>query len=85
MARLVYNATLPFGQLISGAVDKISTSTLDIARSADALSLMTPEQAVDELGITLEEYTTFKSRINELKRYLEADELQGKLVLFDQG
>ena len=85
MARFIYNASLPFGQMISGAIDKISTATLDISRSANAISQMTPEEANAELGTSVDDFTSFKSRINELKRYLEADELQSKLILFDQG
>lgn len=85
MARFVYNASLPFGQLISDAVNKLNLSTLSVSRSANAISEMTAEQAVAELGITAEDFTNFRNRLNDIKTTLEADAFQSLLVMFDQG
>lgn len=85
MARFTYSTDTPFGQLISGAIDKLNTSTLDIDRSASAIAEMTPEQGVAELGIKAEDLQAFKNRLSDIKDTLEAEQFQKLLVMFDQG
>lgn len=85
MSRIAYNTSTPFGQLISEGVDHIQVATLNIQRSANAVSEMTAEQCEAEIGVPQADFTNFRNRLNDILSHLQDEAFQSKLVIFDQG
>ena len=85
MARISYNTSTPFGQLISEAVDHLQLARMKINRSAEAVSDMSEAQYQAEIGSAETEYTQFRNRLNDVQTHLEVEKFRNLLVTFDQG
>ena len=85
MSRIAYNTSTPFGQMISEGIDHIQQATLNIQRSANAVSEMTAEQCEIEIGVSQDDFSNFRNRLNDLLAHLQDESFQNKLVIFDQG
>ncbi len=85
MIRIAYNTDTPFGQLISEGIDHIQHATLNIGRSANAISEMTAEQCEAEIGVAQDDFTNFRNRLNDILAHLQDESFQNLLVIFDQG
>ena len=85
MSRLTYNTATPFGQLLSEGIDHIQTATLNVERTARAVSEMTAEQCEAEIGVAQSDFTQFRNRLNDVLASLADEKFRGLLVMFDQG
>ncbi len=85
MSRIAYNTSTPFGQLISEGIDHIQAATLNMNRSANAVSEMSAEQCEAEIGVAQADFTNFRNRLNDILAHLKEENFQSLLVIFDQG
>ena len=85
MARFVYNASLPMGQLTAEGVNHIQQGLAKITRAAESVTLMSEEQLTAEVGIPAGDQAGFKSSLNQLKNSLEAAPFSTILPNLDQG
>ena len=85
MSRITYNTSTPFGQLISEGIDHIHQATLNIQRSASAVTEMTAEQCEAEIGVAQDDFTNFRNRLNDIQLHLEYEKFRNLTVIFDQG
>ena len=85
MARFVYNASLPMGQLTAEGVNHIQQGLAKITRAAESVTLMNEEQLTAEVGVPAGDQAGFKSSLNQLKNALEAAPFSTILPNLDQG
>lgn len=85
MDRFIYNTATPFGQILSGGIDKLLEGLDDLQRASSALDAMTAEEAESEMGVPAAGYIDFKNRVNAIENYLIDEQYARNLVLFDQG
>lgn len=85
MARFVYNASLPMGQLTAESINHIQEGLAKITRVAESVILMSEEQMTTEVGVPVEDQPGFKSSLNQLKNALEAAPFNTILHNLDQG
>ena len=85
MARFVYNASLPMGQLTAEGINHIQQGLAKITRAAESVTQMSEEQLTAEVGVPAGDQAGFKSSLNQLKGSLEAAPFSTILPNLDQG
>ena len=85
MARFVYNASLPMGQMTAEGVNCLQQGLAKITRAAESVTLMSEEQMTAEVGVPIESQAGFRSALNQLKKALEAEPFSKLLPNLDQG
>ena len=85
MARFVYNAALPMGQMTAEGINHIQQGIAKISRAAESVTLMSEDQMTAEVGVPAENQAGFKSSLNQLKTALEKAPFETILPNLDQG
>ena len=85
MARFSYSAVTPIGQLISEAINSFQEGHYKIKRAADAVTLMSDEQMLNELNVDSFSKAEFCNVLNQLKTAIEAEPFSTLLPNLDQG
>ena len=85
MARFVYNAALPMGQMAAEGVNHLQQGLAKITRAAETVTLMSEEQMAAEVGVPKENQPGFRSALNQLKAALEKPPFHNILPNLDQG
>ena len=85
MPRFVYNTQTPFGQILSGAIDKLIQGQAELTRVSSALDAMTDTECETEVGVPAGDYATVRNRINLIEKHIGDETYKRNLVLFDQG
>ncbi len=85
MARFVYNASLPMGQLAAEGVNHLQQGLAKITRAAESVTLMSEEQMIAEVGVPAGDQGGFRSALNQLKTALAAKPFDNILPNLDQG
>ena len=85
MARFIYNASLPMGQLIAESVNHIQQGLAKITRAAESVTQMSEQQMTNEVGVPTDDQAGFQSALNQLKNALAAEPFSKLLPNLDQG
>ena len=85
MARFIYSTATPIGQIVSEAVNSFQDGKYKIKRAAEAVTLMSEEQMLDELNVDASAQAEFRSALNQLKTAIEAEPFSALLPNLDQG
>ena len=85
MARFVYNASLPMGQMTAEGVNCLQQGLAKITRAAESVTLMSEEQMTAEVGVPAENQAGFRSALNQLKTALAEKPFDNILPNLDQG
>ena len=85
MARFIYNASLPMGQLTAEGVNHIQQGLAKITRAAESVTQMSEQQMTNEVGVPTDDQAGFQSDLNQLKNALAAEPFSKLLPNLDQG
>ena len=85
MARFSYNASTAMGQMLAEGINDLQNGFAKLTRISQSVTLMDEAQAASELGIKAEEFSGFRSGLNQLRTSLEADPFAKLLPNYDQG
>ena len=83
MSRFTYSTSTPIGQIIAEAVNSAQESRYKFNRAAEAVTKMSKQEGIDELGI--DNLTGFKSALNQINLAYVNDPFESLLPLLDQG
>ena len=85
MARFVYNASTPMGQMLAEGIDDLQNGLAKLTRVSESVTLMDEAQAGTEMGVSPEQFAGFRSGLNQLRTALEDEPFAKLLPNYDQG